>query len=95
MARKHGRTPLKWYTMDLHIHTPASSDYQQNGVEYIDSGSYSENFKNANGCDSTATLILTINKTTESIEEVAECNSYTWNCSIFDNSNKTFSFITV
>ena len=36
MARKHGRTPFKWYTMDLHIHTPASSDYQQDGVEYID-----------------------------------------------------------
>ncbi|MFN2235457.1 MAG: RNA-binding domain-containing protein [Anaerolineales bacterium] len=36
MARKHGRTPLQWYTMDLHIHTPASSDYQQKGVEYLD-----------------------------------------------------------
>jgi len=36
VARKRGRTPLLWYTMDLHLHTPASSDYQQNGVEYLD-----------------------------------------------------------
>ena len=36
MAKKRGRTPPQWYTMDLHLHTPASSDYQQNGVEYLD-----------------------------------------------------------
>jgi len=36
VARKRGRTPLLWYTMDLHLHTPASSDYQQTGVEYLD-----------------------------------------------------------
>jgi hypothetical protein len=27
---------MQWYTIDLHLHTPASSDYQQNGVEYLD-----------------------------------------------------------
>jgi hypothetical protein len=27
---------MKWYTIDLHLHTPASSDYQQVGIEYID-----------------------------------------------------------
>ena len=36
MSKKRGRTPLQWYTMDLHLHTPASSDYQQPGVEYLD-----------------------------------------------------------
>jgi len=36
VAKKHGRTPFQWYTMDLHLHTPASSDYQQTGVEYLD-----------------------------------------------------------
>ena len=36
MAKKRGRTPMKWYTIDLHLHTPASSDYQQPGVEYLD-----------------------------------------------------------
>jgi PHP family Zn ribbon phosphoesterase len=27
---------MRWYTMDLHIHTPASSDYQQAGSSYLD-----------------------------------------------------------
>ena len=27
---------MKWYTMDLHLHTPASSDYQEPGVGYLD-----------------------------------------------------------
>jgi hypothetical protein len=35
VARKRSHT-TKWYTMDLHLHTPASSDYQQPGVNYLD-----------------------------------------------------------
>lgn len=31
---KHARG--QWYRMDLHIHTPASKDYQQEGVGYLD-----------------------------------------------------------
>ena len=27
---------MKWRTMDLHIHTPASSDYQQPEIDYLD-----------------------------------------------------------
>jgi len=27
---------LTWYAVDLHMHTPASKDYQQNGVAYLD-----------------------------------------------------------
>ena len=27
---------MQWYRMDLHIHTPASKDYQQAGVSYLD-----------------------------------------------------------
>ncbi len=27
---------MKWYTIDLHIHTPASKDYQQPDVSYLD-----------------------------------------------------------
>ena len=27
---------MQWHTMDLHLHTPASSDYQQSGVDYLD-----------------------------------------------------------
>ncbi|NLG73878.1 MAG: transcriptional regulator [Chloroflexi bacterium] len=36
MARKRNRSPMQWCTIDLHIHTPASSDYQQPGVSYLD-----------------------------------------------------------
>lgn len=36
MAKKHNRASLAWQTMDIHIHTPASSDYQQPDVTYLD-----------------------------------------------------------
>jgi len=38
VARKKSRpsNQRKWYTMDLHLHTPASSDYQQPEVGYLD-----------------------------------------------------------
>lgn len=36
MARKHGRSANQWYTADLHLHTPASTDFQQPGVTYLD-----------------------------------------------------------
>ncbi|MBM3417977.1 MAG: hypothetical protein FJY17_03520, partial [Bacteroidetes bacterium] len=32
----------------------------------------------ANGCDSTATLVLTINPTSSNTTTVSECDSYTW-----------------
>jgi len=28
--------PLRWYKVDLHIHTPASDDYEEPGVTYLD-----------------------------------------------------------
>ena len=34
--KKNIRGPLQWYTMDLHLHTPASIDYQQPGVTFLD-----------------------------------------------------------
>lgn len=34
MSRK--KSKLKWYRMDLHLHTPASSDYEQPGVTCLD-----------------------------------------------------------
>jgi len=37
VAKRKGRTVnKKWYAIDLHIHTPASSDYKQAGVTYLD-----------------------------------------------------------
>jgi hypothetical protein len=36
MSKKRGRTPMQWSTIDLHIHTRASSDYQQPEATYLD-----------------------------------------------------------
>lgn len=36
MAKKRGRSSMQWYTVDLHLHTPASSDYQQPDATYLD-----------------------------------------------------------
>jgi PHP family Zn ribbon phosphoesterase len=30
------RGAMQWYAMDLHLHTPASSDYQEPGISYLD-----------------------------------------------------------
>ncbi len=36
MARKKKRPALQWKRIDLHIHTPASADYLETGVSYLD-----------------------------------------------------------
>ncbi len=36
MAKNRPHNNYKWYTIDLHLHTPASSDYQQPEISYID-----------------------------------------------------------
>jgi hypothetical protein len=41
---------------------------------------------NANGCDSTVTLNLTIIKSTSSVEEVTACDSFEWNGNIYKQS---------
>src|SRR3990170_3083234 len=28
--------PMQWFAMDLHLHTPASSDYLEPGISYLD-----------------------------------------------------------
>ena len=42
-------------------------------------GSYTFTTTNASGCDSTATLNLTINNATSSTTDVTACDSYDWN----------------
>ncbi len=49
-----------------------------NGTTYTSSGSYTTILTNANGCDSTVTLNLTINTPTSGSENVTACGSYTW-----------------
>ncbi|HVN55097.1 MAG TPA: RNA-binding domain-containing protein [Anaerolineaceae bacterium] len=36
MGKKQSRANLQWRTIDLHMHTPASSDYQQPEVSFLD-----------------------------------------------------------
>ena len=36
MSKKHARSTNQWFTIDLHLHTPASSDYQQPGSTFLD-----------------------------------------------------------
>lgn len=36
MAKKKTRAPMQWRTMDLHLHTPASIDYQEPAVTILD-----------------------------------------------------------
>ncbi len=49
-----------------------------NGTTYTVSGTYTNVTTNAAGCPDTATLVLTINNSTSSTEEVTACDSYTW-----------------
>ncbi|MCC6566016.1 MAG: PHP domain-containing protein, partial [Chloroflexi bacterium] len=36
MASRKASRQQTWYRTDLHLHTPASADYQEQGVRYID-----------------------------------------------------------
>lgn len=49
-----------------------------NGITYTNTGSYTYTLVNTVGCDSIATLNLTINNSTSGSEEVTACDNYTW-----------------
>ena len=53
---------------------------------YTTSGVYTFVTTNANGCDSTATLNLTINPSTTSTSNITECDTYTWNGTAYTTS---------
>jgi hypothetical protein len=36
VTKKRIRSQMQWYSIDLHIHTPASSDFQQPDVKYLE-----------------------------------------------------------
>ncbi|MCR9174165.1 MAG: T9SS type A sorting domain-containing protein, partial [bacterium] len=52
--------------------------WSANGTTYTSSGTYTAVLTGSNGCDSTATLNLTINTATSGSESVTTCDSYTW-----------------
>jgi len=56
----------------------ACDSYTWNGQAYTQSGIYTYSTLNAQGCDSLATLNLTINAASSGSEAVTQCNSFTW-----------------
>ena len=75
-------------TLNLTINQPTSSSvsvtecgsytWSENNQTYTSSGAYTHVVPNANNCDSTITLNLTINQPTSSSVSITECGSYTW-----------------
>ena len=67
--------------------------YTWNGTTYTASGTYTYTTTSANGCDSTATLNLTINQTTFGTDTQVHCEEYTWIDGItYTATNTTASF---
>ncbi|MFM2358433.1 MAG: hypothetical protein RLY16_426, partial [Bacteroidota bacterium] len=67
--------------------------YTWNGSSYTAAGTFTKTLIGANGCDSIATLNLTINATTSSTTNIAVCSNllpYTWNGSSY-NAAGTFT----
>jgi hypothetical protein len=71
----------------------ACDSYTWNGQTYTQSGTYVFNTLTVNGCDSTATLVLTINNSTTSNTTQTACDSYTWNGQTYTQSG-TYIFTT-
>ena len=68
--------------------------YSWNGQTYTTNGVYTFATTNSNGCDSTATLNLTINNSTISTDPQTACDSYTWidgNTYTASNNSATFT----
>ena len=84
-------------TLNLTIKLPSTSttnesitsgnSYNFNGTNYSTAGSYTVHLTNAVGCDSAATLILTVNNTTSSTTNESICagGSYTFNGVTYTN----------
>ena len=64
----------------------ACDSYTWNGSDYTSSGTYTYTTTNASGCDSTATLNLTINYSNISIESAVACDTYNWNGTEYTSS---------
>src|SRR6185369_8514169 len=75
---------------------PSQLPYSWNGTDYNTAGTYTFTTTNAAGCDSIATLNLSINTITTSISDVTVCPNqlpYSWN-GIDYNTAGTYTFTT-
>lgn len=67
--------------------------WSANSTPYTTSGVYTEVLVNAQGCDSTVTLDLTINSSTSSTDTQTACDSYTWlDGNTYTSSNNTATY---
>ena len=71
----------------------ACDNFQWNGVLYDSSGTYFYHTTNLSGCDSIATLELTIDNSVSSTDIQTACDSYTWiDGNTYTSSNNTASY---
>ena len=85
-------TVLPNLTSNLTINSCDS--FTWNSIKYTTSGVYTFTSLGSNGCDSTATLNLTINYPTSSLNNVVACDSILWNGNIYKTSG-TYTFNTL
>jgi PKD repeat protein len=71
----------------------ACEPYEWNGQVYTESGTYTYSATNAMGCDSIATLELTVGAPSSSTTTINACNGYTWNEQAYTQSG-TYTFVT-
>ena len=69
----------------------ACSSFSWNGQTLTSSGIYKDTLTNAGGCDSIATLNLTINLPSSSRDSVVACDSYSWNGQTY-NASGTYTW---
>ncbi|MDP4263599.1 MAG: T9SS type A sorting domain-containing protein, partial [Bacteroidota bacterium] len=60
--------------------------YVWNSNSYTAAGTYTVHLTNAAGCDSAATLILTVNQATVSTTTITNCDSFIWNGTTYTTS---------
>ena len=73
---------------------PNSLPYSWNGLTFNAAGSQTAHLTNAAGCDSAATLNLSVGNTTTSSSTILNCGSYTWNGTTYTTTgtyNKQFT----
>ncbi len=73
-------------TTSSESYVSSCENYSWNNQIYTESGQYTFQTSNAAGCDSIATLNLTITQTSSGSETITECNSFTWNA-----NNQTYT----
>ena len=67
--------------------------YTFNGTTYMTAGTYVAHLTNAVGCDSAATLVLTVKSLSTSSTSITACSSYVWNGNTYTTSG-TYTYHT-